>query len=145
MQRRRRRMQRLLQRPPRLKSLRNTLGGHAKNSSVRTFSPRTNRYQRESLQSVRPLRRLCSAARLLLPLGRLSCPCILPLLPYPTQRCQSEEVLHMNKYVLFMTVYFLFVLIFRVLITVLLASLKDWLCIGQAFWSSFNEFYPSAM
>ena len=31
----------------------------------------------------------------------------------------------MNKYVLFMTVYFLFMLIFTVLITVLLASLKD--------------------
>ena len=32
---------------------------------------------------------------------------------------------HMHTYVLFMTVYFLFVLIFTVLITVLLASLKD--------------------
>ena len=31
----------------------------------------------------------------------------------------------MNKYVLIMTVYFLFVLIFTVLISVLLASLKD--------------------
>ena len=31
----------------------------------------------------------------------------------------------MYKYALFMTVYFLFVLIFTVLITVLLASLKD--------------------